>query len=83
MKQFYFKNENWGDEWQEYLEHHYDKAFDHEDVARSVAESDWREDPCEPRNYEFSIEVKDQDGLVKKFNVIAEADVNFYANEVE
>lgn len=57
--------------------------FDHESVAEEVAEEMWSSDPSDPSRFEAEVGVKNQDGVVKRFKVRAEACVNFYATEVK
>ncbi len=55
----------------------------HEQAAEDWAEEHWGGDPCDPSNLEYEITVTDVETReIKKYNVTAEATVNFYANEV-
>lgn len=54
-----------------------------EDVAERFAESLWSFDPCDPEYFEENIEVMDDEGKVRKFNVTAEATVIFHVEELE
>lgn len=76
---FWFKHEYWGDEWQDF----YTDAFDAEHAAQKLAEDHYHDDPCDPRHFDFTVDIKDESGKVSRINVTAEADVNFYANAVE
>jgi hypothetical protein len=78
MGKYWFKNEYWGDDWQEHLE----RAFDAEHAARQVAETSYHDDPCDPDAFEFKVSIKDERDVVTDFIVTAEPDVNFHANEV-
>lgn len=77
---WYFKNEYFGDDWQEFD----GVAFDHDGVASEVAENYWREDPFDPEDLDFKISVrKGEDGQIKHFTVSAWTDAVFCAREVE
>lgn len=75
---FYFKHESYGDDWNERDSH----AIDLEKFAEEVAEKYWSDDPSDPNNFEFDVEVKRGEfGTSIKFKVTAESYVNFYARE--
>lgn len=75
---FFFKHEYYGDDW-----HEFDgKARDHESVAMEVAKYKWYQDPCDPHKFEFECEIKDENQKIKRISVSAEADVNFYTEEL-
>lgn len=73
-----FKHEYWGEGWQDFTEN----VFDEEHAAEKIAESSYRDDPCDPSNFDFTIEIKSERGI-KRFNISAQADVNFYAKEIK
>lgn len=57
--------------------------MDHEQVAEQVADEWYHQDPDDPYDFEFDVEVKDgENGEIKKFSVTAEAQVHFSASEV-
>lgn len=75
-KKFWFKHESWGKEWQECPGLHYDA----EEAAYTIAENDYNDDPKEPWKFRFSVDIKGEDGEEEHFEIIAEADIRFYAN---
>ena len=58
-------------------------ALDAERAAKKFVELDWNNDPCNPGDVDEFIEVRDETGIVSKFNVHAEPSVHFYAKEVK
>ena len=75
---WYFKHEYFGDDWQD----KWSERWDAEDVAREIAQMIYSDDPCDPYNFHVVVEIKDTQNNERKFKIYAEADVNFYANEV-
>ena len=76
---FQFKNEYYGSDWQDYES----DTYYLDSVASEIAEDYWSQDPCDPYRFEFPIEIRRFDGESQKFNVTAEASVNFYAREID
>lgn len=76
---YQFRHESWGDDWQDFE----DKAWDAESAAEKIAEQYWSDDPSDPHRFEFVVEIKDEKDVITKFNVTAEASVNFYARETK
>lgn len=80
MKTYFFKNEYWGDDWQE----RESTAYDEEAFAEEIAEEWFDSDPDDPWHFEFDIEVKKgETGTPIRYSVKAEARVHFYASESE
>ena len=50
-------------------------------VAEKFAEYYYDQDPCNPDNFEMVVEVLNDEGELKTFDVSAWADVNFDADE--
>lgn len=50
-------------------------------VAEKYAEYCYDQDPCNPENFEMVVEVLNDDGEIKVFDVSAEAYINFSADE--
>lgn len=76
---YYFKNEYYGEDWIRATSF----AMDEEAFAEEQAEEYWADDPTNPDDFDFEIEVKrGEDGESKKFKVTAEASVDFYAREI-
>jgi hypothetical protein len=83
-KEYEFKHENWGDEWQPFEPKRSRYYYDAEDVAREIGEDNYNDEPCDPYRFQFEIEVREVGSSTsKKFSVSAEADVNFYSREIE
>lgn len=73
-----------GDEWEDASQFEKCGAYTlPEYVAEDYAESLWSGDPCDPEYFEENIEVMDDEGKVRKFNVTAEATVIFHVEELE
>jgi len=71
-----FKHEFWGKDWQDWPA----SVFDEEMAAHDIAQSYWQDDPSDPTDFNFEIEIKSGNGI-KKFTVTAEPDVHFYVRE--
>lgn len=75
---WYFKHEYYGDDWQSFES----TADDYLSVAEQIAEEDWNDEPCDPSDYEFQVQVrKGENGKVRTFKVLAEAHVYFFGSE--
>lgn len=57
---------------------------DYEDfVAEKFAEWNFSLDPCEPEDFEMTVEVLNNEGELKTFYVSAQVDILFNANEMD
>lgn len=81
---FEFRHKCYGEEWQSFTEDgNLRRAFCHQSVAEEVAEEHWQQDPSDPSDFSLDVWVRDEKGVVKRFNVTAEARVEFMAGEIE
>lgn len=79
-KTYYFKHENYGEDWQEWTSYLYDLSY----VAEEIAEEIYNDDPGDAYDVDEEIEVKfGEADLSKKFKVSAFISVNFTANEIK
>ena len=61
----------------------YDEFTEPNDVAEKYAEWLWEYNHCDPEYFDKNIEVMDDEENVHKFSVTAEANIKFYAEEME
>lgn len=52
-------------------------------VAQDFAKYCYNQDPCDPDKFEIIVEVLNDENEIKVFTVSAEADIDFYAEELE
>lgn len=52
-------------------------------VAKDFAEYMYNQDPCNPEDFELTVEVLNDDNEIKTFTIIAEPDIYFSAIEEE
>ena len=52
-------------------------------IAEKFAEWNYNMDPCNPDDFEMVVEILNDDGEIKVFDVAAEIDINFRAEERE
>ena len=69
--------ENWEDASE------YSKFHSEEFIAQDFATYCYYDDPCDPDKFEMTVEVLNDEDEIKVFTVTAEADVNFYVEELE
>ena len=75
-----FKKDDWG--WSvKWQERNFKKYWDHKQVAEKIAEERFYDDPGDPNNFEFDVQVKNPKGEIKRFIVTAEPDIIFSARE--
>lgn len=69
------------EEWKDASE--YSESYTEQVVAKDFAEYMYNQDPCNPEDFELTVEVLNDDNEIKTFTIIAEPDIYFSAIEEE
>lgn len=77
-----FKNENYGDDWQDFTTR-YDLDFWAGEIAKQIAEENYLKDPVDPDNFTFPVTLKGPSGNTFKFIVTTKVVVSYRTLEVK